>query len=93
MAKVPDMIPVTDLRQEAAAVLKRVQASHQPLIITQRGRAAVMMLSVDAYERGKRARQWRRLLVRGAQEIAAGVGHELDAVLAAAAALRADGPS
>ena len=38
MATVPEIIPVTDLRQDAAAVLKRVQAAHQPLVITQRGR-------------------------------------------------------
>ena len=54
MATVPEIIPVTDLRQDAAAVLKRVQAAHQPLVITQRGRAAAIMLSVEAYERGER---------------------------------------
>ena len=93
MAKVPEIIPVTDLRQDAAAVLKRVQASHQPLVITQRGRAAAIMLSVDAYERGERERQLLRLLVRGEQEIAVGVGHDLDEVLAEADALLADGTS
>ena len=46
MATVPEIIPVTALRQDAAAVLKRVQASHEPLVITQRGRAAAIMLSV-----------------------------------------------
>ena len=91
MAKVPEIIPVTDLRQDAASVLKRVQTSHQPLVITQRGRAAAIMLSVDAYERGERERQMLRLLVRGEQEIAAGVGHALDEVLAEADALLADG--
>jgi prevent-host-death family protein len=74
MAKVPEIIPVTDLRQDAAAVLKRVQTSHQPLVITQRGRAAAIMLSVDAYERGERERQVLRLLVRGEHQIAAGGG-------------------
>jgi prevent-host-death family protein len=93
MAKVPEIIPVTDLRQDAAAVLKRVQTSHQPLVITQRGRAAAIMLSMDAYERGERERQLLRLLVRGEQEIAAGVGYELDEVLAEADALLADGAS
>lgn len=51
MSKVPEMIPVSDLRQDTAAVLKRVQATRQPLVITQRGRAAAIMLSVEAYER------------------------------------------
>ena len=90
MDQTPEIIPVTDLRQDAAAVLKRVQTSQQPLVITQRGRAAAIMLSVDAYERGEQERQLLRLLVRGEQEIAAGVGHDLDEVLAEADALLAD---
>jgi prevent-host-death family protein len=82
MATVPEIIPVTDLRQDAAAVLKRVQASHEPLVITQRGRAAAIMLSVEAYERGEQERQLLRLLVRGEQEIATGPGYDLAEVLA-----------
>ena len=90
MAQIPEIIPVTDLRQDAAAVLKRVQTSQQPLVITQRGRAAAIMLSVDAYERGEQERQLLHLLVRGEQEIAAGTGHDLDEVLAEADALLVD---
>jgi prevent-host-death family protein len=90
MARIPEIIPVTDLRQDAAAVLKRLQTSQEPLVITQRGRAAAIMLSVDAYERGERERQLLRRLVRGEQEITAGVGHDLDEVLAGADALLAD---
>ena len=40
MSKVPELVPVSDLRQDVAAVLKRLQASREPLVITQRGRAA-----------------------------------------------------
>ena len=90
MVQIPAIIPVTDLRQDAAAVLKRVQTSQQPLVITQRGRAAALMLSVDAYERGERERQLLRLLVRGEQEMTAGMGHDLDEVLAEADALLTD---
>lgn len=86
---IPEIIPVTDLRQDAAAVVKRLQASNQPMVITQRGRPAAIMLSVDAYERGEHERQLLRLLVRGEHENAAGVGHGLDDVLAEADALLA----
>lgn len=91
MATVPDIIPVTDLRQDAAAILKRVQASHEPLVITQRGRAAAIMLSVEAYQRREQEGQLLRLLVRGEQEIAAGAGYGLDEVLAEADTLLNDG--
>ena len=90
MATVPEIIPVTALRQDAAAVLKRVQASHEPLVITQLGRAAAIMLSVEAYERGEQERQLLRLLVRGEQEIATGTGYDLDEVLADADTLLKD---
>ena len=84
MAKVPEIIPVTDLRQDASAVLKRVRTSKDPLIITQRGRAAAVMLSVSAYERSEHERQILELLARGEKEIAAGKGYDLDDVLAEA---------
>ena len=89
MPKVPDIMPVTDLRQDAAAALKRVRASKEPLVITQRGRAAAVMLSVEAYERGEHERQLLMQLARGEKEIAAGKGHDLDDVLEEADALLA----
>ena len=92
MAPIPEIVPVKDLRQDTAAVLKRVQSSAQPLVITQRGRSAAVMLSVAVYERGERERELLRLLVRGEQEIASGVGYDLDDVLAEAdAAVAGDG--
>lgn len=89
MAQLPEIIPVRDLRQETAAVLKRVQASGQPVVITQRGRTAAVLLSADAYERNERERHVLRLLARGEQEITAGIGHDLDEVLAEADAILA----
>jgi len=90
MAKVPNIIPVTDLRQDAASVLRRVRASKHPVVITQRGRAAAVLLSTEAYERAEHDLQLLRLLARGDKEIAAGKGFDLDAILADADALLAE---
>ncbi len=90
MAKVPNIIPVTDLRQDAASVLRRVRHSKQPVVITQRGRAAAVMLSTEAYERAEHDLQLLRLLVLGDKEIAAGKGVDLEAILADADALLAE---
>ena len=90
MAKVPEIIPVSDLRQDAATILKRVQNSEQPLVITQQGRAAAIMLSVEAYERLAHNQDLLSLLARGEREIATGVGHGLDEVLAEADDLLAE---
>jgi prevent-host-death family protein len=82
MRRVPDIIPVTDLRQGAAAALERVRATKQPLVITQRRRAAAVILSVEAYERAEHERQILLTLARGEREIAAEQGHDLDEVMA-----------
>jgi prevent-host-death family protein len=92
MANVPDIIPITDLRQDAAAALNRVKSSRQPVVITQRGRAAAVLLSLEAYERSEQERQLLHVLARGEQEIKAGKGFDLDEVLAEADALLAGGP-
>ena len=84
MRKAPDSIPVTDLRQDAAAALRRVRTSKRPLVITQRGRAAAVMVSLEAYARREYEWQILRLLARGEREIAAGEGYDLASVLAEA---------
>jgi prevent-host-death family protein len=84
MPRVPEIIPISDLRQDASSVLKRVKSSKDPLVITQRGRAAAVMLSVEEYERSENERQILRLLARGDREIATSEGFDLDTVLAEA---------
>jgi prevent-host-death family protein len=87
MKRVPNIVPITDLRQDAAAVLRKVRSQRQPTIITQRGRAAAVMLSVEAYEQAEQERELLLLLARGDKEIAEGAGHDLEKVLADARAL------
>ena len=91
MGKVPTIIPITDLRQDAAAALKHAKSSRQPVVITQRGRASAVLMSMEAYERSEHEREILHLLAQGDQEIKAGKGHDLDAVLAEADELLAAG--
>jgi prevent-host-death family protein len=90
MSKIPTIIPVSDLRQDAARVLKDVDNSNEPVFITQRGRAAAVLLSIDSYRRSEAQRELLLLLARGEKEIAAGVGHALDDVMAEADLLLAE---
>jgi prevent-host-death family protein len=92
MAKLPNIVPISDLRQDAAKVLKQVRGSREPLIITQRGRAAAVLLSVESFERSERDKEILRLLARGEQEIAAGKGYTLEEVMAEAKALLNEEP-
>ena len=89
--KIPDIIPVTDLRQDAASVLKKLRSSAGPLVITQRGRAIAVIQSVDAYEKSEHERELLSLLATGEKEIAEGEGHTLASVLKEADALLGGG--
>jgi prevent-host-death family protein len=87
MARIPNIIPISDLRQDAAKVLKRVEESGEPVVISQRGRAAAVMLSLEAFERSERDRELLHLLAKGEMEIEAGEGHDLDSVITEAVSL------
>ena len=84
MDKIPNIIPITDLRQDATSIVKRVIASREPLVITQRGRAAAVLVSMEAYKHSQHELEILRLLARGEKEIEAGKGYDLDEVLAEA---------
>ncbi len=81
MARIPNIVPITDLRQDATSIVKRVTSSREPLVITQRGRAAAVMVSMEAYEHTQHELEILRLLARGEKEIEAGKGYDLDTVL------------
>ena len=84
MGKLSNIIPVSDLRQDAAKLLKQLQTKEEPLIITQRGRASAVLLGVAAYEKLEHEKEILRLLAKGEKEIEAGIGYDLGTVLAEA---------
>lgn len=87
MGKLSNIIPVSDLRQDAARLLKRLKNSTEPLIITQRGRATAVIIGVDAYEKSEHEKEVLRLLAKGDREMEIGEGYDLDTVLSEAHAL------
>lgn len=89
MSKLSNIIPVSDLRQDAARLLKQLNNTNDPLIITQRGRAVAVMLGVEAYEKSEHDKELLRLLAKGDREIELGEGYDLDTVLAEADTLLA----
>ena len=91
--KIPEIIPVTDLRQDTASILKKLQDSADPLVLTQRGRAIAVIQSIDAYEKSEHERELLQLLAIGEKEIAEGEGHTLTSVFKEADALLKGGNS
>ena len=84
MSKLANIIPVSDLRQDAAKLLKKLNKENEPLIITQRGRAAAVLIGVEAYEKFEHEKELLRLLAKGDREVELGEGYDLDTVLAQA---------
>jgi prevent-host-death family protein len=81
MTKAPKIIPISDLRQNASDVVKRVSSSREPVFITQRGRSAAVLVSMESYEHSLHELEILRLLARGEKEIEAGRGYGFDDVL------------
>ena len=81
MPRAPKIIPISDLRKNASDVVKSISSSREPVFITQRGRAAAVMVSIEVYKNAQHEMDILHLLARGEKEIAAGIGHELDDVL------------
>ena len=82
MTSLPSIIPISDLRQDTAGVIKRAAVSDEPVVITQRGRASAVLVSARSYERTQHEIEILRLLARGEADIEAGVGYDLDEVMA-----------
>ena len=90
MSGLPTIIPISDLRQDTAGVIKRAALSREPVFVTQHGRPAAVLVDAQTYERTQHEFQILQLLARGTAEIEAGVGRDMDAVFAAADALLGD---
>ena len=93
MGKLINILPVSDLRQDAAKILKRLRENNKPIIITQRGRAAAVIIGVEAYEKSEHDKEILRLLAKGEKEIEIGEGYDLDTVLAEADVILSQEPS
>jgi len=93
MGKLMNFFPVSDLRQDAAKILKRLREKKEPIVITQRGRAAAVIIGVEAYEKSEHDKELLRLLAKGEMKIEKGEGFDLDTVLAEADLLIALEPS
>ena len=84
MGAMPNIIPISELRQDASGIVKRASTSGDPVFITQHGRASAVLVSAGAYERTQRELEILRILAQGEADISTGAGHDLDAVMAEA---------
>ena len=81
MSAVPSIIPVSELRQDTAGVIKRMKTTQEPVFITQRGRATAVLVTAAEYEKTQYELELLKVLAKGEAEIKAGKGIPLDVVL------------
>lgn len=81
MPAVPSIIPVSELRQDTAGVIKRMRTTQEPVFITQRGRATAVLVTAAAYEKTQYELELLKVLAKGEAEVKAGKGIPLDVVL------------
>jgi prevent-host-death family protein len=84
MKAVPKIIPISELRQEVSGIVNEVSSSRDPVVITRRGRAAVVMVSADSYQRSQHELEILKILAAGEKDIAAGNTYSMEDVFAEA---------
>jgi len=84
MSAMPNIVPISELRQDASGIVKRASATGDPVFITQHGKASAVLVSAGAYERTLRELKILRILAQGEADIETGVGFDLDVVMAEA---------
>ncbi len=81
LMRIPEIVPVSDFRRDAAAVLQKVQDASDPVVLTQRGRAVAVLQSIESYEKLQHDLALARALLAGEQDIAAGERHSREEVM------------
>jgi len=90
MSVMPDIVPISELRQDATSVLKRTASTGNPVFVTQHGKASAVVMSAAAYEKTQNELGILKMLLQGRQDIDAGVGRSMEEVMADADKLLAE---
>jgi antitoxin YefM len=69
-----DIKPVSEFRANAAELIEQVRSSGRPLVLTQHGHAAAVVLDVEGYERMINELELLRDIRIGTEQIDAGQG-------------------
>lgn len=70
--KPENIVPITDLRRDAAGLVERATEEQSPIIITQNGRATAVLRDIHSYNRERESIAMMTLCAQGARDIAAG---------------------
>ena len=86
-----DAIPVSELKARMKEILARVSRTGAPVLVTQKGHSAVLIVGVEAYQRQQRKVEILEEIARGERELVEGKGIPHGEVLRRASAWRKKG--
>ena len=69
-----DVIPVTELKSHTKEILERVRKTGEPVLVTQKGHSAAMIVDVEEYQRQQREIVILGKIARGERAIREGRG-------------------
>ncbi len=69
-----DIRPLSEFRANAAAFIQQVRSTRRPLVLTQHGRGAAVLLDIDEYERLIEQAELLQDVHTAEQQLAAGQG-------------------
>ena len=69
-----DVIPVTELKNKTKEVLARVIRTHGPVLVTQKGRSAVVIMDVGSYQLEQKRLRLLEEISKGEREIMSSKG-------------------
>jgi len=73
-----DIRPVADLKNKSSHLLRRVQNTRRPILLTKNGKPAAVLVNVKEFVEKLASKELAFLLKQAEKEIADGKGRELD---------------
>lgn len=67
-----DIVPLSDLKVNPGRVVNQVEATHRPVLLTNRGRGVAVVQSLEDYEAGTEERAFMRAVLQGFADIEEG---------------------
>jgi prevent-host-death family protein len=73
-----DIRPVTDLRNKSNQLLRQMQTTHRPILLTKNGKPTAVLVDAKEFAEKLASQKLAQLLTQAEEEIAEGKGRDFD---------------
>ena len=64
-----DIVPLTDIKINPGKIVRQINESHRPVLLTNRGRGVAVMQSLEDYEQAEEEKAFMRAVVEGLADL------------------------